>query len=276
MVFMAGVSLLQTLLFILVGNAIMGLHGLFWSWWLVLFVTAFLSNLVGLLLSQCLSSVVAIYISIPLLLIPQILLCGLVVSFSDLTPKSTTGNTPLIGDLIPSRWSYEALAVTSFTDNLYERSFFEWDKAKYENQYYHAGLLDELQSQLETQRDEQRRGVEVDPNHARVIETNLPQLTAFCGLEPYVGDGSYTSLYNYLKEAERVLVRRGNETTLGRDRLMVNYIRERGKEAMLELKRNNYNLKLEEFVMGADQGRLLDIVDGYAVPRMRLMVLLLT
>ena len=44
MVFMAGVSLLQTLLFILVGNAIMGLHGLFWSWWLVLFVTAFLSN----------------------------------------------------------------------------------------------------------------------------------------------------------------------------------------------------------------------------------------
>ena len=273
MVFMAGVSLLQTLLFILVGNAIMGLHGLFWSWWLVLFVTAFLSNLVGLLLSQCLSSVVAIYISIPLLLIPQILLCGLVVSFSDLTPKSTTGNTPLIGDFIPSHWSYEALAVTSFTDNLYERSFFEWDKAKYENQYYHAGLLDELQSQLETQRDEQRRGVEVDPNHARVIETNLPQLTAFCGLEPYAGDGSYTSLYNYLKEAERVLVRRGNETTLGRDRLMVNYIRERGKEAMLELKRNNYNLKLEEFVMGADQGRLLDIVDGYAVPRMSLVFL---
>ncbi len=54
---------------------------------------------------------------------------------------------------------------------------------------------------------------------------------------------------------------------------MVNYIRERGKEAMLELKRNNYKLKLEEFVMGADQGRLLDIVDGYAVPRMSLVFL---
>ena len=119
-IYMAGVSLLQTLLFILVGNYVMGLHGLFGVWWLILFVTAFLSNLMGLLLSQCLSSVVAIYISIPLLLIPQILLCGLVVSFSDLTPKSTTGNVPLIGDIIPSRWAYEALAVTSFTDNLYE------------------------------------------------------------------------------------------------------------------------------------------------------------
>lgn len=162
-IYMAGVSLIQTLLFILVGNYIMGLHGLFAEWWLILFVTAFLSNLMGLLLSQCLSSVVAIYISIPMLLIPQILLCGLVVSFSDLTPKSTTGNVPLIGDIIPSRWSYEALAVTSFTDNPYEAPFFELDKQKYENQFYNMGFLNELQSQLETKKDEEKRGKTVDP-----------------------------------------------------------------------------------------------------------------
>ena len=95
-IYMAGVSLIQTLLFIIIGNTIMGLHGLFWQWWLILFVTALLASLTGLLLSQCLSSVVAIYISIPLLLIPQILLCGLVVSFTDLAPKSTSGNVPLI------------------------------------------------------------------------------------------------------------------------------------------------------------------------------------
>ena len=130
-VYMAGVSLLQTFLFIVIGNAIMGLHGLFFVWWAILFVTALLSNLVGLLLSQCLNSVVSIYISIPMLLIPQILLCGLVVSFSDLTPKSTTGNVPIIGDVIPSRWAYEALAVTSFMDNPYEKPFFELDKQKY-------------------------------------------------------------------------------------------------------------------------------------------------
>ncbi|MBR3096236.1 MAG: hypothetical protein IKH12_11645, partial [Clostridia bacterium] len=39
-------------------------------------------------------------------------------------------------------------------DNRYERLFFDADKAKYENQYYLSGLLYELQSQLETQRDE--------------------------------------------------------------------------------------------------------------------------
>ena len=272
-VYMAGVSLIQTLLFIIIGNTIMGLHGLFWTWWLILFVTAFLANLTGLLLSQCLNSVVAIYISIPMLLIPQILLCGLVVSFSDLTPKSTTGNVPLIGDLIPSRWSYEALAVTSFTDNEYERQFFEVDKAKYETQYYNMGLLYELQSQLETMKDEQEHQKEAKVDHMQVIRTNLPQLTAFCGIKPYQGDESYQSLNDYMKEAETILSKRGNQLTLKADAIASNYIRQNGKEALLQLKRDNYNTKLEDCVIGADQQRMLDVIDNYIVPRTGLIYL---
>ena len=264
---MAGVSLIQTLLFILVGNTIMGLHGLFAEWWLILFVTAFLSNLMGLLLSQCLNSVVAIYISIPMLLIPQILLCGLVVSFSDLTPKSTTGNVPLIGDIIPSRWSYEALAVTSFTDNPYEAPFFELDKQKYENQYYNLGFLNELQSQLETKKDEEKKGKPVDPMHMETIRMNLPEITAYCQMKPYQGDYSYTSLYDYLKEAENILAKRGNDATLKADAKMTTMIREQGKENILQLKRDNYNIKLEDCVIGADQKRMLDVIDGHLVPR---------
>ena len=265
-IFMAGVSLLQTLLFILIGNSIMGL-GLFSTWWLILFMTALLANLTGLILSQCLNSVVAIYISIPMLLIPQILLCGLVVSFSDLTPKSTTGNVPLIGDLIPSRWSYEALAVTSFTDNEYEKPYFELDKAKQENQFYNAAFLYELQSQLETMKDEEKRGKEVNPAHLRVIHTNLPQLSEFCGMKPYEGDDTYAPLYQYMKEAEKILAERGNKATMKKDAMVASYIRENGKEAMLDLKRSNYNIKLEDCVVGADQPRMIDVVGDYIVPR---------
>ena len=272
-VYMAGVSLIQTLLFIVIGNTIMGLHGLFLTWWFILFVTALLANLTGLLLSQCLNSVVAIYISIPMLLIPQILLCGLVVSFSDLTPKSTTGNVPLIGDLIPSRWSYEALAVTSFTDNEYERQFFDVDKEKYETQYYNIGLLYELQSQLETMKDEQERKKESKVDHLQVIHTNLPQLTAFCGMKPYQGDESYQSLNDYMKEAEAILSKRSNQFTLKADALVSDYIRKNGKEAFLQLKRDNYNIKLEDCVIGADQRSMLDIIDNHAVPRTGLIYL---
>ena len=266
-VFVATVSLVQTLLFIVIGNNIMGLHGQFSTWWFILFMTALLSNLTGLLLSQILSSVVAIYISIPILLIPQILLCGLVVSFSDLTPKSTTGNVPLIGDLIPSRWSYEALAVTSFADNDYEKPFFQLDKEKYETQFYNMVFLYELQSQLETMNDEKKRGKEVNPDHLNVIQTNLPVLTEYAGLEEYQGDYSYDSLREYMKNAEKILSKKSNRATLDKEAVVDQFVRENGKEALLELKKNHHNLKLEDFVVGADQGRMLDIVDGHIVPR---------
>jgi hypothetical protein len=263
---MAGVSLIQTFLFILIGNSIMDV-GLFGTWWLVLFATAFLANLMGLFLSQCLSSIVSIYISIPILLIPQILLCGLVVSFSDLTPKSTTGNVPLIGEFIPSRWSYEALAVTSFTDNEYEKPFFALDKARQEHQFYNLGFLYELQSQLETMNDEKKHGKAIDPAHLRVIHTNLPVLSEFCGMAPYAGNDSYQSLYDYMKEAERILAKRGNDYTLKKDAMIATTIKNQGKEAFLEIKKNNFNIKLEELVTGADQLRMVDVVDDYLVPR---------
>ena len=265
-IFMAGVSLIQTFLFILVGNSIMGL-GLFGTWWLVLFATAFLANLTGLILSQCLSSIVSIYISIPILLIPQILLCGLVVSFSDLTPKSTTGNVPFIGDLIPSRWSYEALAVTSFTDNKYEKPFFKLDKARQENQFYNLGFLYELQSQLQTMNEEKKQGKDINPAHMRVINTNLPLLSEFCGMEPYTGDGSYQSLYDYMKKAEKILAKRGNGFTFQKDAMISKIVKQEGKETFLELKKNHFNIKLEEFVTGADQRQMVDVVDDHLVPR---------
>ena len=272
-IYMASVSLLQTLLFILIGNSIMGLEGLFGVWWLILFATALLSNLIGLLLSQCLSSVVAIYISIPMLLIPQILLCGLVVNFSDLTPKSTTGNVPAIGNVIPSRWAYEALAVTVFTDNEYEKDLFEAERKKYENLYHNSVLLYELQSQLETMKDEQTHGKEVKPEHMEVIHTNLPLVSEYCDMKPYQGDSSYSSLRQYMKDAERWLVKQGNKVTLKADALMADKIQQMGKDGVLDLKRRHYNLKLKDCVTGADQRKVFDIVDSHIVPRSGLIYL---
>jgi hypothetical protein len=180
---------------------------------------------------------------------------------------------PVIGDIITSRWSYEALAVTSFTDNAYEKPFFAQDKEKYENQFYNMGFLYELQSQLETMNDEQRRGKEVKPEHLDVIHKNLPVLTDYCSMQPYEGDDSYESLYNYMKQAEDTLARRSNKATLKVNAMMSDLLLRQGKEAVIKLKEDNYNTKLEDIVIGADQARMLDIVDGYIVPRTGLIYL---
>ena len=266
-VYMAGVSLIQTLLFILIGNTIMGLHGLFTTWWIILFITALVASLTGLLLSQCLNSVVAIYISIPILLIPQILLCGLVVSFTDLSPKSTTGNVPVLGDIIPSRWAYEALAVTSFTDNPYEKNFFEDDKEKYETQFYNMAFLYELQSQLETMKSKDSLQANAGNKYLDVIHTNLPVITAYCNMQPYQGDDSYESLRKYMQQAEDILQQRSNQITLKQDAKIASFIRQNGKDALLQLKRNNFNTKLEDCVTGLDQPMMVEVVDKYIVPR---------
>lgn len=267
MLYMAAVCLVQTLLFIAVGNLIMGIHGMFWIWWLLLFVSAFLSSLIGLLLSQCLSSVVSIYITIPLLLIPQILLCGLVVHFDDLTPGSETGNVPVIGDVIPSRWSYEALAVASFSMNDYKKITYDLDCEKFTCQYYERGFIYELQSQLENQEDERRKGKEVNPIHEEILSVGFRQLSADCGLEPYSGDGSYDSRWEYLDNAKKTLSDRGNRLTLQIDSRMTPLAREKGYEALSKMKKDNTNLQLENLTVNLNASHTYAVVNDKIVPR---------
>ena len=162
MVYLLGVSGLQSLLFILVGNTIIGVGWeMFGVWWSILWATSFLANLTGLILSQLMNSVVAIYITIPLLLIPQILLCGLVIKFDDLnTSASKENKVPLIGDIIPSRWAFEALMVEQFANNAYNQAYFPIEREKYLAQYYeniHSKEVRRLAEQLEGKDDPDKR-----------------------------------------------------------------------------------------------------------------------
>jgi hypothetical protein len=122
-------------------------------------------------------------------------------------------------------------------------------------------------------KSEADHGKEIDPNHIEVIKHNLPVLTEYCEMEPYQGDFSYPTLKDYMTKAEKILSKRSNEATLKADGVMAEMIRNIGKEAVLDLKRSNYNIKLEEFVIGADQGKMLEVVEQSIVPRAGLIFL---
>lgn len=257
MLYMAGVCLVQTFLFTLIGNLVMGIHGMFLIWWLLLFVTEFLSALIGLLLSQCLSSVVSIYITIPLLLIPQILLCGLVVHFEDLTPNSQTGNVPVIGDVIPSRWAYEALATATFSMNDYKKITYDLDCEKFTCQFYERKYIYELESQLENREE----------GYERRIRLGLDQLVDACGLEPYKGDFSYDSLAGYFDDAKTELSRRGNRLTIEADKRITVRAREIGYPEMTKLKKDNCNTQLENLMVNIGSQTSYNVVGDRIVPR---------
>ena len=75
--------------------------------WAILFSTSCFANLLGLNISSAFNSAVTIYILIPILLIPQLILSGVVVKFDKLNPIiGNTETVPLVGDLMASRWAF--------------------------------------------------------------------------------------------------------------------------------------------------------------------------
>jgi len=122
-------SAIQMATFVLVGNLILGVKGMFLDYWLVLFTTACFANMLGLNISASFNSAVTIYILIPFLIIPQLLLSGVIVKFDKLNPTITSQRTvPVAGEMMASRWAFEALAVNQFMNNDYEKLFYKYDQ----------------------------------------------------------------------------------------------------------------------------------------------------
>ncbi|HAC25014.1 MAG TPA: ABC transporter ATP-binding protein [Cytophagales bacterium] len=143
-------SAIQTLLFAVIGNSILGIQGMTLTYWLILFASSCFANILGLNISSAFNSAVTIYIVIPVLLIPQLLLSGVVVKFDKLNPSlSNPTSVPLVGDMMASRWAFEALMVAQFKDNEFERQVYEFDKVMSQADYKMVYYLPTLESKLD-------------------------------------------------------------------------------------------------------------------------------
>lgn len=143
-------SAVQTGTFVLVASYFLKIHGLFFEHWMILFTTSCFANVLGLNISSAFNSAVTIYILIPLLLIPQLILSGVVVKFDKLNPAiGNTATVPFVGDLMASRWAFEASMVSTFKDNEFESEYYPYDKimadADYKKVYYLPTLETKLQ-----------------------------------------------------------------------------------------------------------------------------------
>jgi hypothetical protein len=147
--FLAILSLYQTFCFALLGLLIIDFKGFTIHLWLMLFMVSLFGNLLGLIVSSTLKSIVAIYVLVPFLLIPQILFSGLVVNFDNLNPKlSSQGNVPFVGELMITRWAEEALIVHYYVNNKYNKPFFVHDYHLSETKYLLLHLIPELQKTI--------------------------------------------------------------------------------------------------------------------------------
>ncbi len=180
------ISAIQSISYVLIGNFIFEIKGMTWSYWLILFTTACSANMMGLNISSGLNSVITIYILVPFLLIPQILFSGVLVKFDKLHKSlSNYEYVPIIGDLMPSRWAFEALAVEQFKNNKFQKTFFDLDQEISNTSYEVSFLIPKLeiklnetlqQIRLEKSEDQAARNLDLLHDQTGFLQAMFPEI----------------------------------------------------------------------------------------------------
>lgn len=169
------ISAIQMLLYVVVGNAIMEIKGMWFEYWIVLFSTSCFANILGLNVSASFNTAKVIYILIPILIIPQLLFSGVIVPFDKLNPFfASNSHVPTIGNVMASRWAYESLAVTQFKDNEFEKNFFPYDKrmkyANWKKDNWTKRLEEKVEQLQEGKIDEERAAYNI-----RLLQSEIQQ-----------------------------------------------------------------------------------------------------
>jgi len=155
-VILFAISAIQSFLFVMVANRFLGIREMDFIYWFALFSTAAFANMLGLNISASFNSAVTIYILIPLVMIPMMILSGAMFSFDKLNRYvSRVDKVPVLAELMVTKWSYEALMVHQFKDNTFmKQKLYELEKEESQSDYKKVYWLPELSERLERIRNE--------------------------------------------------------------------------------------------------------------------------
>ena len=270
------ISSLQSVLFLAIANPILGIKGMFLHYWIALFATSFCANMLGLNISASFNSAITIYIVIPLLIIPMMVLSGAMFPFDKLNRKiGNVDKVPLIAEMMPARWTYEALMVSQFKDNKYSKVVYDENSETYfilqkkisEADFNKVYRIPELRKALETSLFEYRNNPKNIGNQEELLinkrnrtfsklELLTNELAAFSrvyGIYPFkysqyltpyeFNPGIADSVSAYLNKMDEMFSKLSNSASDRRDRFY-----NANEKILNQLRNDYYNFKLEEIV----------------------------
>jgi ABC transport system ATP-binding/permease protein len=276
-------SAIQTLTFVFVGNSILEIKGLFIEHWFILFTVSCFANVLGLNISSAFNSAVTIYILIPLLIIPQLILSGVVVKFDKLNPViGNTATVPLVGDIMASRWAFEAAMVTQFKNNEFEREFYIYDKimadADFRKLYYVPEIETKLQYCLHNFRSDDAEvkallvkelelvKKELTSEAIGVGQSDLPFLDNLTALK--FDSATYTSAIEFTATLRRFYINRYNKTEAEREKKIQNLTDTPEEEAaFIRFKEKYRNESIADFVKNTQEPHKIIEKDGKLVQK---------
>ena len=264
-IFLILLSAFQALSFVLIGNMILGICQMNITYWLILFSVAVFSNLLGLNISSAFDSVVTIYILIPLLIIPQILLCGVIVKFDDLQDKSSGKDAiAMTGEVMVSRWAFEALAVEQFKSNVYMAQFFDLEKKIAQARFRSELLISELIGKIDLVAGWQKTGKPVQDIGEKLvlIKNEMQKLDNEIHFQPFkeinklnadqfnfniadIAKDHLNQLKTYYSDSSEVLQKK-------KDKIINDISRQNGEDFLYDQKMKYHNKSLEALVLNSE------------------------
>lgn len=254
-------SAIQSFLFVLVSSMVLEIRGMFWQQWLILFTTACYGNLLGLNISAGMRNVVSIYILIPLILVPQLLLGGAMIKFDDLHRSLTNKEyVPVLGDLMATRWAYEAVMVEGFKSNKLNRHVFKYNLEIEQNNYYKDELIRNLRNEVVDfvlQRKEKDSEEQIRQKLA-ILNYHVKQLSELTGQKA----GNWTEWLTYKDFSQRA----ADSVNRFFDKVRDYFVNENSRYFRLKLEAEKNmisrleNIKPSELTSVYNNSRLTDIV----------------
>ena len=255
-------SSIQMICYVMIGNFILDIKGMTLPYWLVLFSASCFANMLGLNISSGFNSVITIYILVPVLLIPQLLLGGVIVKFDKLNKSLTSYEyVPMVGDLMASRWAYEALAVHQFKNNQFQQNYYPTDLLLSQS-IYQKELADALQKRLNnayfnhqknSNPDQVSANLDLLRNELSILGRKDPSepIEAMANLTPARFDSAvYQNLFDYFDNMKSQSLRLRSNAIQQKEEITAALIHDlNGEQAYLKLKNNHDNESLAEMVL---------------------------
>lgn len=260
--FLFGLSAVQTFMYMIVSHLILDVEGMMWRHWLILFTTSCFGNMVGLNISAGMKSVISIYILVPLVLVPQLLLSGAMIRFDDLHHSLTRKvYVPVLGDIMTTRWAYEAIAVEQFRSNRYMKPYFDTEMKISHYDWESSFLIPDLMK-----KSRECVFTSGKPEYADVYEGNIRKLTyhikdlsSVTGIDPqpalrllqgerYTSDASYIVI-DFLDSLQKSLRSKYLDYMAVKDGITDSLVRAIGQEELVLLREANHNEDLADMVL---------------------------
>jgi ABC transport system ATP-binding/permease protein len=205
------------------------------------------------------------------------------VKFDKLNPAiGNTATVPMVGDMMASRWAFEASMVAQYKDNKFEQEFYEDDKIMADADYKKIYFIPALETRLDFARLNNRNPdaairAEVASDLALLRSEIVEELrfvgkTDFSSLDNFTlerfDSATYDETQSFLNALKRFYIGRYNKADEKKDEKVNNMTRTPELEKAFETYRNEYqNEAISELVKNMVEPNRIIEKDGKLVQK---------